>query len=226
MKKDCRTIPPAVSMSPPSPPQPVPPKAPIRAKKLLRWVGLGCGALLGVLILLVVVATVTCGPKTACAASNSTTTSTSTPSPKATRTATHKPTPRPTPTPLGQIVASYKASARQITVSQLSNDPSAYKGTVTFEATIVNFVQNPSGKTVAMNVSDPNDPSSFAMVLLSSSASVPQMNKGDSVTIWGTGDGARQYQNYYGATINEATVTEVYLTDTTTGYQDNTNRHP
>lgn len=111
-------------------------------------------------------------------------------------------------------------------MSQLSNDPSAYMGTVTFDATIVNFVPNASGETVAMNVVDPNDLSSLAMVVLSPTASIPHMNKGDSVIIWGTGDGYQQYTNNYGATINEATVTEVYLTDTTTGYQDNTNRNP
>jgi hypothetical protein len=52
------------------------------------------------------------------------------------------------------------------------------------------------------------------------------MNKGDSVTIWATGEGIVSGKNDYGGSINEAAVQEDYLTDTTTGHQDDSDPNP
>jgi hypothetical protein len=114
-----------------------------------------------------------------------------------------------------------------VTVSQQVNSPSTYDGTsVTFQATIVNFLQDSSGDTTAMNVSDPNDVTSELYVQLSLYADVTQMNKGDTITIWGDGQGTVSGKNAFGGTITEAAVTEVYLTDTTTGYVDASDPNP
>jgi ribose 5-phosphate isomerase RpiB len=114
-----------------------------------------------------------------------------------------------------------------VTVSQIVNDPAIYyPGAVTFTATIDDFLQNSSGETAAMNVTDPNDPTSVLYVQLSLWADVTQMNKGDTVVIWGTGEGTVSGKNGFGGSIQEAAVQENYLTDTTTGYQDDSDPSP
>ena len=126
-----------------------------------------------------------------------------------------------------QIVSDYESSATTATVSQLVNSPSTYNGeTVTFSANIVNFLQDDSGNTTAMNVSDPNDPSSLLYVQLSKTADVTQMSKGDTITVWGDGLGDVQGKNSFGGTINESSVSEVYLNDTTNNYQDISDNNP
>ena len=103
----------------------------------------------------------------------------------------------------------------------MANDPNKYNlSTVTFTADIVNFLQDSSGNTTAMNVSDPNDPTSVAYVQLSSTADVSQMNKGDIIVIWGDGQGSVSGKNSYGGTVNQAGLTEVYLNDQTSNYND------
>ena len=160
-----------------------------------------------------------------------TATATPTPKPPATATPTAKatatPKPKATPTPQATIVADYEASCTAATVSQQVNSPGSYDGTsVTFQATIVNFLQDSSGDTTAMNVSDPNDITSLMYIQLSDYADVTQMNKGDTVTIWGDANGDISGKNAYGGTINESSAYEVYLTDTTTGYADNSDPNP
>ena len=169
------------------------------------------------------------------AASTATLTAKPTPAPtaKPTLVPTAKPTAAPTlpPTTAAQgqaaIVGAYEATATKVTVSQLGNSPSTYNGTtVTFDAVIYNFLQDSSGSTTAMNVYDPSDPTSFAYIQLSPFADVTQMNKGDTITIWGDGAGDVTTQNAYGGTIHETAVTETYLADTTTGYADNSDPNP
>ena len=163
---------------------------------------------------------------------------TAAPTHKATPVPTPAPTPAPTPVPTlaptavptesqAQIVAGYESSCQSVTVTQMANDPSTYKGSsVTFPATIVDFVQDSSGNTTAMNVSDPNDATSLVLVQLSPTAEIGKMNKGDSITVWGDGSGSMTGTNSYGGTIHEATVNEVYLTDHATGYQDDSDPNP
>ena len=97
---------------------------------------------------------------------------------------------------------------------------------MTFPATIDGFLQDSSGDTTAMNVSDPNDPSSTVYIQLSSYADVTKMNKNDSVTIWGDGQGSHSGKNAFGGSINVSVVSEVYLSDATTGYNDNSDPNP
>lgn len=137
------------------------------------------------------------------------------------------PTPAPTPTPLSATINDFKLECSPVTVSQIVNDPAIYyPGAVTFTATIDDFLQNSSGETAAMNVTDPNDPTSVLYVQLSLWADVTQMNKGDTVVIWGTGEGTVSGKNGFGGSIQEAAVQENYLTDTTTGYQDDSDPSP
>jgi len=109
-----------------------------------------------------------------------------------------------------------------VTVSQLANDPAAYNGeVVTFKGTVVNFLQDSSGNTGAANISDPTDSSSEIYVQFDPLIDITKMSKGDTVQIWGTGQGSVTGKNGFGATIHEGAVVEDYLTDTTSGYVDN-----
>lgn len=156
------------------------------------------------------------------------------PTPTTTTPTTVPPTTPPTTSPpttappsQAQIVQQFESSAQAATVSQLANDPSNYDGlVVSFTATISNFLQDSSGDTTAMNVSDPNDPSSVVYVQLSNTADVTQMNKGDTVVIWGDGQGSISGKNDFGGTVNEGAVTETYLTDQTSSYSDNSDSSP
>lgn len=131
------------------------------------------------------------------------------------------------PSTTGMTPAEYKAAAQAVTVSQLANDPNNYNGeTVTFTAQIANFLQDSAGDTTAMNVIDPSDPTSLVYVQLGTFAVVTQMNKSDTVVIWGDGQGLMSGKNAYGATIHESAVNETYLSDSTSGYQDNTDPAP
>ena len=114
------------------------------------------------------------------------------------------------------------SGAQQVTVSQLVNDPSQYNGSdVTFQGTIVNFLQDSSGNTGAMNVADPNDGTSVVYIdLTQGSADVSQMSKGDSITIWGVGAGTTSTKNAFGGSINVSVITEAQLDDTTSNYTD------
>jgi hypothetical protein len=117
--------------------------------------------------------------------------------------------------------AGYAAFSKPVTVTKLVNDPSLYDGVaVNLSAEIVNFLQDDADQTTAMNVSDPDDPTSIMYIQLSGSADVSKMNKTDLLTIWGKGAGSARGKNAFGATINESVVNEAYLTDRTTGYQD------
>ena len=118
-----------------------------------------------------------------------------------------------------QTPAQYEASAAQIGISQLVNDPSAYNGqVVAFSGTIANFLQDDSGNTTAMNLYDGTDPTSVVYVQLANSADVTQMSKGDNVEVFGVGEGSVSGKNSFGGTVNQAAVTEVYINDLTNGY--------
>lgn len=137
-----------------------------------------------------------------------------------------KPVPTPTPNP-EKIKADFKASATQITVSEIAKDPNYWKQLpITFNAKIINFVQDSQGNTVAANVSDPNDYSSIIQLQFSILLDISQVNKGDLVTVWGMGLGSFSGQNSYGASINEGAAKESYLKDLTNGYVNEVNLSP
>jgi hypothetical protein len=128
---------------------------------------------------------------------------------------------------LSSQIAFFKGIATSMSISKLDDDPSIWTSEpLELNGTIVNFLQDSSGLTTAMNVADPNDPGSVVYVQLSAWADVTQMNKGDSVTIWATGEGVVSGQNDFGGSINEAAFQEDYMTDTTTGYQDDSDPNP
>jgi hypothetical protein len=111
-------------------------------------------------------------------------------------------------------------------MANLQKDPNAYQGKiVTFTASISKFLQDSSGNTGAMNVSNQSDFSSV-YVNLSPYIDLSKVNVDDTVQIWGEGLGMLSGQNAFGGTVNVAGVNEVYLLDTTTGYSDDTNLNP
>ena len=138
--------------------------------------------------------------------------------------ATAQPTnpPQPTATTASQeSPAQYKASASSVSVSDISKDPSGYKGkTVKFTAVIANFVQDSSGNTAGANVDDPNDYSSVVQIEFTPSFDISKVNKGDTIEVWGQDLGAFSGTNAYGGTITEGGIQEVYLVDSTSGYSD------
>lgn len=91
---------------------------------------------------------------------------------------------------------------------------------MTFQAVVVNFVPDSNGNNAAANVADPNDYSTVVLIKFSTLLSVQKINKGDSITVWGQGDGSLTGTNAFGATIHEGAVQELYLHDSTTGYND------
>jgi hypothetical protein len=126
-----------------------------------------------------------------------------------------------------EIVQNFENLATSATITQMADDPSHYNGeSVAFTGTIDSFLQDSSGDTTAMNVSDPNDPTSTVYVQLSSTADVTQMSKEDTVMIWGDAQGTVSGKNAFGGTVTQAAVTEVYLTDSTSGYSDTSNTSP
>jgi hypothetical protein len=116
-------------------------------------------------------------------------------------------------------VSAYKAATQPVTIAQLANVPSQYKGKhLTVSGTIYNFLQDAKGNTTALNLFDGT--SSDIQVLFSKTLAPAQMNKGDTIVVWGTGTGTIVTTNALGGVINESTVQEVYLYDSTTGYTD------
>ena len=149
-------------------------------------------------------------------------TSSSNATPEPTATSTLEPTAVPT-----ESAIEYRNSAKNVSVANLAKDPNSYKGqSVKFQAIILNFVQDSSGNTAGANVSDPNDYSSVIQIAFSPNLSVQDMNKNDTITVWGQGAGSFSGTNAFGATIQEGAVEELYLHDSTTGYNDNTITDP
>jgi hypothetical protein len=144
--------------------------------------------------------------------------STSTPTTQPAPTTTTAPPPTPQQIQSG-IVSAYKAATQPVTIAQLANVPSQYKGKhLTVSGTIYNFLQDAKGNTTALNLFDGT--SSDIQVLFSKTLAPAQMNKGDTIVVWGTGTGTIVTTNALGGVINESTVQEVYLYDSTTGYTD------
>jgi hypothetical protein len=123
--------------------------------------------------------------------------------------------------------AQYRHDASPITVSNLAKDPNAYKGrNVTFQAVILNFIQDSSGNTNGANVSDPNGNFSVVQIIFSPSLSVQKVNQGDTITVWGQVAGTFAETNAFGATIHEGVVQESYLDDSTANYSDYSAHRP
>jgi hypothetical protein len=127
-----------------------------------------------------------------------------------------------------QIISDYESSAKSVTIANLVKAPNAYGFGQTFEfaGIVANFLQDSSGNTTAMTISDPNDLTSFIYVQISPTCDVTKINKGDKVTIWGDGNGMVTGKNAFGTTVNEFSIIETYLADNATGYKDSADTNP
>jgi hypothetical protein len=154
----------------------------------------------------------------------------STPAPKPTHqvvrlasTPTPNPTPTPTPNPTptedpAQTEAAYKQSTTFTTVADIDKNGSDEAGkNINFNATIVNFVKDDSGKTAGANVTDGNG--TTIQIAFAPTTDITQLNAGDMIEVWGVSQGVSSGQNAFGATIQEAVVFEMFITDKTNGYQ-------
>ncbi len=109
-----------------------------------------------------------------------------------------------------------KARMENVTLADLAKQPNFYKTKpVAFTAKVSEFIQDSKGNTTGMNVSDNGI---VAYIELDPDMSLKQINKGDSITIWGTVLGIKSGPNAFGVTVQETDIVETYLTDNTTGY--------
>jgi cytoskeletal protein RodZ len=133
-----------------------------------------------------------------------------------------KPTPKPTQVPTqtpAQIEQTYKAGATDTTVANLDKDGNNDQGNIVhFTATIASFVKDDSGNTAGANVTDANY-SSFIQIVFPAGTDISQLNKDDTLEVWGQDMGTFSGTNAFGATIQEVGVQAQYMTDQTTGYQ-------
>jgi cytoskeletal protein RodZ len=185
-------------------------------------IGCGCLLLLIILIIIIIVIASHIGnkgntnskkPDAYSKASATTTTVTSTPTP------TPTPTPTLTPTESGaQSESDFKASSDDTTVANLVKLGSGnLYAHVHFTCVIDQFVQDSSGETVGANVVDPNDYSSVIQVQFPGDTFLSEVNKGDTLEVWGVDDGESTGTNAYGATIQEVMIFGRYMNDITSG---------
>jgi hypothetical protein len=150
------------------------------------------------------------------------------PTPKPTATPRPKPTPKPKPKPTAtptpkltsaQVEAQYKSGTTDTTVTTVDKDGNAdqYKN-LHFTCIIGGFVKDDSGNTAGANVTDP-DTMKIIQVAFTPGTDISQLNEGDTLEVWGLDAGVSSGTNAFGATITEAAVQALYLTDQTTGYE-------
>jgi len=122
-----------------------------------------------------------------------------------------------------QIESAYKASTTDTTVSGVDKNGSSWTGKdVHFTAVISGLVKDDSGNTAGANVSDPaNEFGHDIQVGFPAGTDINKLNQGDTIEVWGIDGGTQSGANAFGATVQEVVVGASYLTDTTTGYQDN-----
>ena len=131
---------------------------------------------------------------------------------------TAAPTQAPTRSP-AQAEQTYKAGATDTTVATLDKDGNNDQGTIVhFTATLASFVKDDSGNTAGANVTDATY-SAFIQIVFPVGTDISQINKGDTLEVWGQDMGTFSGTNAFGATIQEVGVTAVYITDQTTGHQ-------
>jgi cytoskeletal protein RodZ len=194
--------------------------------------GVGCLAIIGVLVLCGLCSAVSNGASstqaTAVAASPTATqhvaqalTPTATPVPKPTPKPTATPKPKPTASP-AQVEESYKAGTTDTTVSDVDKEGNVdqYKN-VHVICTILAFVKDDSGNTAGANVSDPNDLSSIIQIEFTPGTDITQLNANDTLEVWGLDAGVSSGTNAFGGTVQESAVQAIYMNDQTTGYQAN-----
>jgi len=118
----------------------------------------------------------------------------------------------------------FKASTTNTTVSALDKNGSSWTGkAVHFTAIITGFVKDSSGITRGANVHDSGSSFSSSSVQIGFPAGtdINRLNQDDTIQVWGTDGGTASGKNAFGATVQEVVVSAYFLTDITTGYQDN-----
>jgi hypothetical protein len=135
------------------------------------------------------------------------------------------PTPTPistaTPTPMKFDANGFPEDAQQVTVADIAKVPSAYDGKkVVFTCDVVSFPKDNNGNAAGLNCTDPNDPASIVQVEMGTFDSTVKINSGDTVRVYGIGQGAATGKNAFGGDVIEALILELHLNDTTTGYQE------
>ena len=200
-------------LQPPTPPTP---------KKPNWWkrIGIGCGGLIALIILAVVITTII-----SVAQGDG-----SHPAPQPTQAPTQaqptqaQPTDTPVPTQSNaQTEQALKALTTNTTVTDLDKNGSNWTDKpVHFTAVISTLVKDSSGNTAGANVSDPaNEFGKDIQVGFPANTDISKLNTGDTIEVWGIDGGTQSGANAFGATVQEVVVGASYLTDTTTGYQDN-----
>jgi len=219
---------------PPTPPTPKEARREIQRKKLGKkgkFFAIGCGSLVALVVLITVIAIAA----SAGGGTHPATVQEATQPPDAGATAmagntpvTSQPTQavQPTTAPAqsaAQIESAYKASTTDTTVSGVDKNGSSWTGKdVHFTAVISGLVKDDSGNTAGANVSDPtNEFGHDIQVGFPAGTDINKLNQGDTIEVWGTDGGTQSGANAFGATVQEVVVGASYLTDTTTGYQDN-----
>jgi hypothetical protein len=181
-----------------------------------RGTGLSVAALL-------VVALAGCGstPRSTGGTSHYGATSTTAPISQATEPVVHP--------PAGE--AAYKAAAQAVTTGELVNGPVNAPGysvglIVTFSGVIQSVLSNSTGQASGLILDDSASTSTICIRLSSEATSLKEttpnfMTVKDAVTVWGEWDGPASVASYpAGSTMYPAVVSEMYLTDTTTGQSD------
>ena len=128
--------------------------------------------------------------------------------------------PTPTPTPVPTDANGFPEDYQNVTVADLSKEPSNYNGkTVVFTCTAISFPKDSSGNAAAINCSDPNDYSSILQID-ASAFDLTKINAEDAIVVYGVGEGSSTGQNAYGASVSESEVLGMYVNDSTSGYNN------
>jgi hypothetical protein len=209
----------------PSYPLGQPPTLPTLKSKKPNWwkrIGIGCGGLVALIILAVVITTII-----SVAQGDG-----SHPAPQPTQAPTQaqqqptqaQPTDTPVPTQSNaQTEQALKALTTNTTVTDLDKNGSSWTDKpVHFTAVIATLVKDSSGNTAGANVSDPaNEFGKDIQVGFPANTDISKLNQGDTIEVWGIDGGTQSGANAFGATVQEVVVVASYLNDTTTGYHDN-----
>ena len=122
----------------------------------------------------------------------------------------------PASTPLSG--PAFRASATDTTIATLDKNGNANQHTnVHFICTILDFVKDSNGNTAGANVDDP-DSSGVVLVAFPIGTDLSQLNRGDTIEVWGIDDGVSTGKNAFGGDVQEVGITIVSMTDQTTGY--------
>jgi len=130
-------------------------------------------------------------------------------------------TPTTTTTPIiTSVIQEREVNSISVSIADLYSNPSSYDGKdITFTGIVLSFVMGTSGESEAMNVR-PVD--AYLPIIYVDDATIytEPVKVGDTITIWGTGEGIFTGNNELGGAITLPSIMEFALLDNTTGYRD------